>query len=70
MAEVMKFEDFKAEGSESNAKVGFEKILLEFLFSNFKNVSFRLLENTASREETTLLRMEILFSSNLMPVVA
>lgn len=72
MAEVMKFEDFKNEGSEAACKVN-SKCLFSFKISIYRifiNIllydSFRLQENIANKDEITLLKMEILYFSNLM----
>lgn len=76
MAEVMKFSDFKEEGSESAVKVCIYKFITTLKCWSFTNIPLRrkdfskyvvccrLRENTDSRAGTTLWRMETLSFSN------
>lgn len=71
MAEVMKFEDFKNEGTEAACKVmikiAYLCLKLKVLFITILQNAFRLQENTDNKDEIMSLKMEILYFSNLMP---
>lgn len=68
MAEVMKFEDFKNEGSEAAVKVTIIRKPRDYsYFRHFEILSFsdRLLESTGSRDAITWSMTATLFSSSL-----